>query len=126
MFFHQISKKFVEQTSSPLPKKKHKQERRDAPQTVQKKPSGDLADDPAIQTAIKHVDWNDEAALPEALPALLTDTKKATEDIKGLLHLGKAEAWSISRSGWRSWELWVVSCCFFVKKETFFLNVRSW
>ena len=82
----------MEQTSSPLPKKKHKQERRDAPQTVQKKPSGDLADDPAIQTAIKHVDWNDEAALPEALPALLTDTKKATEDIKGLLHLGKAEA----------------------------------
>ena len=96
MLFHQISKKFVEQKSSPPPPRNdgtlHK--------PFKKNTSGDLADDPAIQTAIKHVDWNDmndEAALAkasqvEALPALLTDTKKATEDIKGLLHLSKADA----------------------------------
>ena len=83
MFFRQIPPKFVDVTL-------HK---------PSKKTSGDLADDPAIQTAIKHMDWNDEAiealakaSKVEALPALLTDSKKATEDIKGLLHLSKADA----------------------------------
>ena len=77
------------------PPKKHKEERPYAPKPLKKNTSGDLADDPAIQTAIKHMDWNDEtlpASKAEALPALLTDPKKATEDIKGLLHLSKAEA----------------------------------